>query len=230
MAQRPTTTKAVNADAVRELALLLNETGLSEIEAANEWLRKVYLPAHNARFARPAALAESGFVRVADAAALAETLCIQEERVVDRANTVSWGRLKLQLPQSPLRAHYVKARVRVHQYPDASLAVFHGPRCIARFSADGQHQPLGPTCPSATSCSTPSRTLRAACGGGLRPVLTAAPPNAGMVTGFPAWSSDPRFGVRNSTLKLSLEANWVETRLSIWLGISRKVASTRRST
>ena len=32
MAQRPTTTKAVNADAVRELALLLNETGLTEIE------------------------------------------------------------------------------------------------------------------------------------------------------------------------------------------------------
>jgi hypothetical protein len=111
---------------------------------------------------------------VADAASLGETLCIQEERVVDRANTVSWGRLRLQLPQSPLRAHYVKARVRVHQYPDAALAVFHGPRCIARFSADGQHAPLTPTCASATSCSPPSRTLRAACGGGLRPSLTAA--------------------------------------------------------
>lgn len=155
---------------IKELA----KAGLSEIEAANEWLRTVYLPAHNARFAHPAALAESGFVRVADAAALGETLCIQEDRVVDRANTVSWGRLKLQLPQSPLRAHYVKARVRVHQYPDASLAVFHGPRCIARFTADGQHQPIGPTCPSPTSCSTPSRTLRAACGGGLRPSLTAS--------------------------------------------------------
>jgi transposase len=155
---------------IKELA----RAGLSEIDAANQWIRKVYLPAHNARFARPAALAESGFVRVADAASLAEVLCIEEERVVDRANTVSWGRLKLQLPQSPLRAHYVKARVRVHQYPDGGLAVFHGPRCIARFTADGQPAPLSPTRASATSCSPPSRTLRAACGGGLRPSLTAA--------------------------------------------------------
>jgi hypothetical protein len=155
---------------IKELA----KAGLSGIDAANQWIRKVYLPAHNARFARPAALAESGFVEVADAASLRETLCIQEERVVDRANTVSWGRLTLQLPQTPLRAHYVKARVRVHHYPDGGLAVFHGPRCIARFTADGQLAPLSPTRASATSGSPPSRTLRAACGGGLRPSLTAA--------------------------------------------------------
>ncbi len=90
---------------------------LSEIEAANRWIRQVYLPRHNARFARPAALADSGFVRAADGGSLAETLCIEEERVVDRANTVSFGRLKLQLPPSPLRAHYVKARARVRPLP-----------------------------------------------------------------------------------------------------------------
>jgi transposase len=155
---------------IKELA----KAGLSEIEAANVWLRRVYLPRHNARFARPAALADSGFVRVADAAALAETLCIEEERVVDRVNTVSFGRLRLQLPPGPLRPHYVKARVRVHQYPDGGLAVFHGPRCLARFDANGQHRPDAPTRASATSGSPPSRTLRAAVGGGLRPSLTAA--------------------------------------------------------
>lgn len=154
---------------IKELAT----AGVSDIEAANQWIRQVYLPAHNARFARPAALAESGFVAVADVASLAETLCIQEERVVDRANTVSFGRLRLQLPPSPLRAHYVKARVRVHQYPDGGLTVFHGPRCLARFDAEGRHRPDAPTRASTTSCSPPSRTLRAACGGGLRPSLTA---------------------------------------------------------
>jgi len=155
---------------IKELA----KAGLRDIEAANQWIKQVYLPAHNARFARPPEVAESGFVEVADAASLVEALSIQEERVVDRVNTVSWGRRRLQLPQSPLRAHYVKARVRVHQYPDGALAVFHGPRCIARFAADGQPAPLHPTQASATSCSPPSRTLRAACGGGLRPSLTAA--------------------------------------------------------
>src|SRR5579885_226219 len=105
---------------IKELA----KAGITEIAAANAWIRDVYLPAHNARFARPAAVAESAFVKVADTAVLTEALCVQEERVVDRVNTVSWGRLKLQLPQSPLRAHFVKARVRVHEYPDGALAVF----------------------------------------------------------------------------------------------------------
>ncbi len=134
------------------------------------------LPAHNARFARPAAVAESAFVRIADPAALTETLCVQEDRVVDRANTVSWGRLKLQLPQSPLRARFVKARVRVHEYPDGALAVFHGPRCITRYSARGEEISEVPTCIGlVTPCSPPSRTLRAAFGGGPRgPSLTAA--------------------------------------------------------
>ena len=43
----------------------------------------------------------------------------------------------LQIPADRHRHHYVKAHVRVHEYPDATLAVFHGPRCLARYRADG---------------------------------------------------------------------------------------------
>ncbi len=39
-----------------------------------------------------------------------------------------------------MRRHYVKARVKVRQYPDGALAVFHGPRAIARYEADGRLQ------------------------------------------------------------------------------------------
>ena len=36
-------------------------------------------------------------------------------------------------------SHYWhKAQVRVHEYPDGHLAVFHGPRCLARYRADGE--------------------------------------------------------------------------------------------
>lgn len=122
----------------KELAL----AGISDIAAANRFIREVYLPAHNARFAKSATLPESAFV-AADPGQLRETLCVQEERIVARDNTVSFGRLKLQLPQSPLRPHYVKARVRVHQYPDGGLAVFHGPRPIARYTADGNLDEAG---------------------------------------------------------------------------------------
>jgi transposase len=119
------------------LAKELKLGGIADIEAANRFLREVYLPAHNARFARPAALPESAFVAV-DPAQLREILCVQEQRIVARDNTVSFGRMRLQLPQSRLRPHYVKARVRVHQYPDGSLAVFHGPRAIARYTSAGE--------------------------------------------------------------------------------------------
>jgi hypothetical protein len=40
---------------------------------------------------------------------------------------------KLQIPESPLRPHFVKATVKVHQYLDGSLAVFHGRRCLGRY-------------------------------------------------------------------------------------------------
>jgi transposase len=138
---------------IKELA----KAGITEIAAANAWIRDVYLPEHNARFAKPAALPETAFVQVADHSALVETLCVQEERVVGRDNTVSFDGLKLQLPESPLRHHFVKARVRVHRYPDGALAVFHGPRCLARYDAAGAAVAAVPTRPSMTPCSAPSR-------------------------------------------------------------------------
>ncbi len=43
----------------------------------------------------------------------------------------------LQIPEDRHRHHYVKARVRVHEYPDGSLALFHGPRRLADYHGDG---------------------------------------------------------------------------------------------
>jgi hypothetical protein len=133
----------------------LRHAGIHDIESANRWIREVYLPRHNARFARPAALPEKAFVAV-DPELLRETLCSEEERVVSRDNTVSYEGLKLQLPESRVRAHYVKARVKVREYPDGSLAVFHGPRCLCRYDQEGR-QIAAPTQLSLASCSTPSR-------------------------------------------------------------------------
>jgi hypothetical protein len=118
---------------IKELAL----AGITNIAAANRFIRKIYLPQHNARFAKPAALTDSAFV-AADPALLSEVLCIEEERIVARDNTVVYGRRHLQLPATPSRAHYVKATVRIREYPDGCLAVFHGPRRLARYDAAGK--------------------------------------------------------------------------------------------
>lgn len=114
----------------------LRLAGITGIEAANRWLAEVYIPAHNARFAVVPEQPGSAFV--ADRAdAWREILCIQDERRVGNDNTVKWRRLTLQLPPSRLRPHFVKAAVRVHEYPDGTLAVFLGPHRLADYDASG---------------------------------------------------------------------------------------------
>lgn len=116
----------------KELAL----AGITTVAAANRLIREVYLAEHNARFAVAPEHPETAFVTDV-AGAHRDLLCVQEERVVGNDNTVRYRGLSLQIPPSPLRPHFVKARVRVHDYPDGTLAIFHGPRCLARYHGDG---------------------------------------------------------------------------------------------
>jgi len=117
---------------VKELAL----AGIASIDEANAFLREVYLPAHNQRFAVETMEPGSAFTPI-PGVDLGEILCVQEERQVMNDNCVSYRTLKLQIPPSPMRAHFVKARVKVHVYPDGSHALFHGPRCIGRYDENG---------------------------------------------------------------------------------------------
>ena len=129
----------------KELAL----AGITEMAAANQYLATQFLPAHNQRFAVPASEAGTAFVPWISTN-LTEILCVQEERVVAKDNTVHYHRQRLQIPQDPHRFHYVKVTVRVHAYPDGTLAVFHGPRCLARSHADGRLIEAGRAHPAPT--------------------------------------------------------------------------------
>jgi hypothetical protein len=117
---------------VHELA----DAGMTTIAAANRFLAEDYLPRHNARFMAEASEPGSAFVAV-NGVDLAEILCHQHERVVGRDNTARYEGLVLQIPANSWRPHFVKATVRVHRYPDGRLAIFHGPRCIGRYDANG---------------------------------------------------------------------------------------------
>jgi len=96
----------------------------------------VYIQANNARFAIDAEREGNAFVAI-PGVDLMEFLCLREERQVGNDNCVSFNRLKLQIPASPLRAHFVTARVEVRQYHDGTLAIFHGPRCLGRYDQNG---------------------------------------------------------------------------------------------
>jgi len=116
----------------QELAL----AGITSMAAANRYLAKVYLPAFNTEFAQSAMAEGSAFVpRIGGS--LDDILCEQFERTVSADNCVRFDGLILQIPADRRRCHYVKARVRVNRYASGALAVFHGPRRLAYFTADG---------------------------------------------------------------------------------------------
>ncbi len=114
--------------------------GITDMAEANRFLHDIFIPRHNARFAiKPTASgAGQGTAFVPFAGALKDILCVWEERVVGNDNTVRYRNRVLQIPEDRHRHHYVKARVRVHEYPDGGLAVFHGPRCLAKYDAKGK--------------------------------------------------------------------------------------------
>ena len=116
----------------------LKLAGIAGIQQANRFLAAIYIARHNARFAVTPAEAGSAFV-TAQQAQWRDILCIQEERTVAPDNTVAWNGRRLQIPPHPARPHFVRAKVRVHQYPDGELAIFHGPRCLTRWRPGEDH-------------------------------------------------------------------------------------------
>lgn len=110
---------------------------IATVAAANRYLKSQFVPDYNARFAVPAAEEGSAFIAYAGRS-LEDVLCIQDYRQVGRDNCVNWNGLALQIPPQRHRRHYVKATIRVHQYPDGQLAIFDGPSCLARFDRNGK--------------------------------------------------------------------------------------------
>ena len=110
--------------------------GITTMEAANRFLAEEYLPKHNERFSVTPSGEGSAFVPFAGD--LNDILCVKEERVVGKDNTVRYKNCCLQIPADSHRNHYVKARVRVHEYSNGQLAVFHGPRKLALYDANGK--------------------------------------------------------------------------------------------
>jgi transposase len=114
----------------------LRLAGIKTVDAANSWLKAHYLAEHNAAFAIKAEQVGTAFV--ADRhEAWRETLCVIEERTVGNDNTIAWGGRRLQLPESRLRPHFVKAVVRLHEYPNGTVSVFLGPHRLASWECQG---------------------------------------------------------------------------------------------
>lgn len=118
----------------------LRVAGITTMAAANQWLREVGIPRFNRRFRVPASQDGSAFVR--GPGALEGIFSIHHPRVVSNANTVQVGRRTFQIGRTPLRCHFVRCRVTVHEHLDDTWSISYGPHVIARFDAAGEVLPL----------------------------------------------------------------------------------------
>ena len=82
--------------------------------------------------------AQAGTAFVPPPTGLKRVFTIQHERTVSNANTVQFHRRVLQIGATPLRCHFVRCRVTVHEHLDETLSITYGPHTIARFTRDGE--------------------------------------------------------------------------------------------
>jgi transposase len=115
----------------------LRVRGITEMDEANRFLKEEYIAEHNKLFQVEAEEPGSAFIPWVGEG-LKEIICVQSKRTVDNDNTVGYHGLRLQIPADRHRLHYVKVRVQVNNYPSGELALFHGPRCLARYDRDGK--------------------------------------------------------------------------------------------
>jgi hypothetical protein len=69
---------------------------------------------------------------------LSDILCERRERTVGADNCVKFEKRTLQIPADKHRCRYVKAKVEVHRYLDERMAIFHGSRKLADYTAAGK--------------------------------------------------------------------------------------------
>lgn len=111
--------------------------GIKTKDAANRFLKEVYIRQHNQRFAVKPEQSGSAFVPIQNHLDLDRIFSIKEERTVGHDNTVSFERITLQIEPSHLRISFAKCRVLVHQHLDHTLSITFGPHLLGRYDASG---------------------------------------------------------------------------------------------
>ena len=108
----------------------LRLAGISGIEEANRFLKEVYLPQHNARFQVTPEAQGSAFVLRGRAWRHPLHPALQRQHRRYRGLPAAPARP----PPPPLRQGHGQGA----EYPDGTLAIFHGPRCLARYRTTGE--------------------------------------------------------------------------------------------
>ena len=125
--------------------------GITEVEAANEFLRKDWIPMHDASFSVEAEQTGTAFVPYTGTE-LEKIFSQQHDRIVDNDNTVRYDNRSLQIPQQTFRFSLARCRVRVCEHLDRTISLHYGPHRLGHYDSQGQLLPVshpenGPTLP-----------------------------------------------------------------------------------
>lgn len=111
--------------------------GITTVEGANEFLRKDWIPIHDASFSVEAEQTGTAFLPYTGTD-LEKIFSQQYERVVDNDNTVRYQNRCLQIPQQTFRFSLARCPVLVCEHLDQTLTVHYGHHLLGRYDAAGQ--------------------------------------------------------------------------------------------
>lgn len=122
----------------------LRLAGIRTYEQANTYLEKHFVPDFNRRFTVKPAQSESAFSPLVGLD-LRLLLSVQHDRTVQNDNTVRFEGLRLQLPTTKQKAHFVRCPVVVHELLNGNLGVSYQGNLVATYSREGISLPLRPS-------------------------------------------------------------------------------------
>lgn len=120
----------------------LDLRGITEIDAANQYLKQRFIADHNRRFAVAPCEASAAWRPKPSRDSLRLALSFCYEATVGNDNAVRIGGIVIDIPPGPRGRSYAKARVTVRQLLDGSWRVFYQHRLIARKQSTGTPKPL----------------------------------------------------------------------------------------
>jgi transposase len=111
--------------------------GVCTMEAANAYLPEWIAGEHNRKFTVAAQQPGTAFVAY-HGNELDKIWSNQQERIVANDNTVTYGKLSLQVPQQTFRFSLAKCRVLVCRHLDTTISIHYGPHRLGIYNRQGQ--------------------------------------------------------------------------------------------
>jgi transposase len=110
--------------------------GITDMNKANEFLRTEYIAEFNSKFTEKAAQKGTAFVRL-HRRDLDWIFSVQQERTVNRDNTVLLGNRVLQLEKTRWKDTLAGQTVIVHEHLDGRVSIRFGPHVVAEYTGNG---------------------------------------------------------------------------------------------